>query len=198
MLITDTFPPPVVDPAKWTSQAAGSLVGLVVGAPVDGFFPIGVDEHDDIVLARSDGKITVPAAKPFTANLYYGDVYDDPEQNIIPFFGWRSSDKDLGGNPLHVVEIQLVVSPGPFYRFQYRIVNNGSESITIIGDDPSGGGDGGFRIVRSGSVYSLYRFDGGWTLLVDVPFPRIGEGFIEFGIKAVDPTLAAFPWVIQS
>lgn len=194
-LITDTFPAPALDPLKWTDVQAGN-VALVIGNPVDGVYPHGVDENGDEVYIESDGKVMVPAGIPFEQRVFYEDVYQDPEQTLSMSLGWRSELKS-GGNPVWGVDVALTVQPGGIFLFQKSEILSGMGVRSTVLVDPTSGAAGGFRMTRIGSTYGLYYYAGGWVHLTDVTLPYNGPGFVRFGIMAFDAEIT-FPWIFQT
>ena len=196
MSVLDTFPPPSLDVAKWTDYFAGSTASQV-GFPEDGYFVHGVDDSGDHVYVESKSKISLPANKYFSVQIMYKDIYYDADQDIRYYFGYRSNQQDGGGNPLYGVDLMLLAEPGGVFFFQQRVIVGGVETISNLLADPTGGADGGFKVIRNGTVYSLYRFDGRWTPVVDVGLGFSGPGYIRFGVMAENVGLAAFPWVAK-
>jgi len=197
MLITDTFPAPTLDDAKWSDQQTGS-VGLVIGSPSDGVYPQNVDDDGDEVVVLSEGKISVPAGQSFDQSIFYENVYTDPDQSIVLFLGWRTYQQAPSGNPAFGIDASLAVLPGPAYYFQKRTFESDTETRDNIIEDELEGADGGFRMERIGSNYSLYRHNGDdWELLQTVHFPHTDTGYVIFGVFAVNPVLS-FPWVLQT
>jgi len=194
--ITELFPAPTLDPTRWVSTLQGST-SLTIGAPSDGVYPVGVDDPGDQVTVDSKNRLTVPAGS-FDARIFYDDVFDDIDENISSFLGWRSNQVDGGGMPAFGIDILLCVKPGPVFELQKQTVNLGSVNRGTVINDPLNGGNGGFRVTRSASTYSLYFFNAGWVLLAQEVLPFSGPGFIFFGQLAESPTLQAFPWVPQT
>lgn len=197
MAILDNFPPPSLDPSKWSSVQQGTTA-LQVGFPENGCFVHGVDDHGDHVYVSSEGKFYLPANRYFSIHIFYSDIYSDPEQDIRYYFGYRSNQKDGGGDPLYGIDVMLSVEPGPSFVLQKRVISAGVVNISNIVPDPLVGGDGGFRVVRNGTVYSLYRYDGSWIKIDDVDLGFKGAGYVQFGVYAEDGTLLHFPWVAQT
>lgn len=197
MITTDSFIAPALDATKWNSTLNGTVY-LDVGFPVDGVYVHGVDDADDSGVIDSENKIIIPGGVAFDAEVLYEGLYGDLVDNIYTFFGWRSLQKDLGGDPLNGIDVMIKVTPDPFYQFQKRMISWGVENRGDIIDDPNNGADGGFRMTRAGSDYSLFFLDGGsWTLLETINFSYNGSGFFVFGLFAEDPAIV-FPWVVQS
>lgn len=195
MLINDTFPKPSLNPLNWTALQQGT-VALFVGTPTDGVYPHGVDTPGDSVEVSSESKINIPAGTPFEQWIHYGDVYTDPEQAIIYYLGWRSALKS-GGISVWGVDVLLAARPGNEFVFQKRVINSGVEVRNTIKSDPALGANSQFKMVRVGSTYSLYYYDGGWVHLEDVVLPYSGIGYVHFGVYAEDP-LIVFPWIFQT
>jgi len=199
-IITDTFPGPTLDVAKWSDDTQGS-VSYNVGTPSDGVWPIGVDDHGDLVGVNSDSKIIVPASQDFDARIMYNGMYFDAAQEILAAFGWRTIAKDGGGIPLYGIDIMLVTKPnGSTVQFEKRTLNLGSYVRSVIQPDASSGADGGLRISRAGSSYSLHHFDqaiNDWVVLDVLTIPSVAVGFVQFNLEAVDPSIP-FPWILQT
>jgi len=197
MTVADSFPPPSLDSSKWTEYLIGSTA-LQIGFPENGCFPHGVDDDGDHVYVESKNKIVFPANRSFSSHIFYSDLYSDAHQNIRYYFGFRSDQQDLSGNPFYGVDVILLVDIGLSYIFQKGIISGGSETISNIMIDPTSGANGGFKVSRSGTIYSLFRYDGGWIHLTDVDLGFNGSGYIRFGVYAEDAALAVFPWVAQT
>lgn len=194
--VFDVFPPPSLDSNKWSSTLVGS-VGLSVGVPSNGVYPLTVDDPGDQVRIDSEGKISTPSGS-FDVRLFYADVFSDLDENIVSFLGWRSTQKDGLGDPAYGIDALLCVKPDPVYEFQKRAINLGSVGRSTVLIDPTSGADGGFRIVRSGTDYQLYYYNSGWVLFETEALPHNGPGYIVFGQFAESPTLLAFPWIPQT
>jgi len=199
-IITDTFPGPTLDAAKWSDDLQGS-VSYNVGTPTDGVFPIGVDDHGDLVGVNSDNKIIVPATLPFDAQIFYSGVYFDPEQEILATLGWRTMAKDGGGIPLHGVDIMVVSKlDAVTVSLEKRTLNMGSYTRSVISPEPSGGEDARLRLARSGSNYMLYHWNPAipdWVLVDTVALPSVAVGFVQFTLEAVNPDIP-IPWIAQT
>lgn len=192
----DTFQPPALDATKWTPTLVGS-VGLDVGSPTDGVYPLTVDDDGDAVVIVSDGKIPVASIHPFDMEIGYRDVYPAPTVNTYIHLGWRSVLKG-GGVPLWGVDVLLKIAPGPAYTFQKRTVVNGVVSHVDLVPDTTFGADSTFRIVRSGTSYALYHYNSGWVLLDTVALGFDGLGFVTFGVFTEALAEAeGFPWIYQ-
>lgn len=192
----DTFPPPILDASKWNASLIGS-VGLSVGSPTDGVYPLTVDDDGDAVIIDSETKIPVSSIHPFDMEVGYREVYAGPTVNTYIFLGWRSVLKG-GGVPLWGIDVILKVGVGPSYTFQKRVVLNGSVTQVDLIPDTTLGADGTLRITRSGTVYSLYHYDGGWVLLDSVDLGFNGLGFVVFGVFTEAIAEAeGFPWIYQ-
>ena len=193
----DKFEPPLLASDKWTATLNGS-VGIDVGTPENGLFPLGLDVLGESVLIDSDGKIPVPSNQPFSLEIGYKEVYIAPPVDVNIFLGWRSVKKGLGV-PLWGVDVLLNISPVSVYTFMKRTIVNGISSVTPLILDPTGGSDGRFKIERNGTVYSLFYYDGGWIHLDDVDLGYMELGFVFFGaftdIGLVVPE--GFPWLLQ-
>ena len=193
MPVTDTFLPPSLDATKWTSYKTGATA-LQVGFPTNGCFPHGVDSIGDHVYIESKGKITFSANRYFRAQILYSDAYVDDDEKILYYFGYRSNQQDMFGEPLYGVDLMICSESGPVYTYQKRVISGGSVSVSNIIPNPfvpAASPDGGFRIIRNDTVYSLYQFDGVfWNLLSDVDLGFKGAGYIRFGVYAENPGLA--------
>jgi len=200
-IITDTFPAPTLNSARWASQLNGS-VGITIGVPTDGVYPELVDDDGDSVLVTSDGKITAPGGSNFDTSIFYKDVFNDPDQAIVSFLGWRSAQKTGLGESLYGVDVRLRVAPlATSITYQKATASLGAVSVSDILVDPASGADSGLRIQRSGTSYELFRFDNGlnaWVSLVSVSLGFSGPGFIVFGQIAEDPFNPVIPWVLQT
>lgn len=199
--ITDTFPAPALDPARWTDQLNGS-VNLVIGVPSDGVYPENVDDDGDSVLIVSDNKMMVPGGGNFDTHIFYQDTFNDPDQAIVSFLAWRSSQKNGMGQSLYGVDVRLRVDPGGApITFQKAVTTLGVGSVSDIIPDPLGGENSGFRIVRTGTDYEIFRFDtniNNWVSLTTVSLGFAGPGFIVFGQFAEDPFNPVIPWLLQT
>jgi hypothetical protein len=198
-VVSDTFPAPVLNSSLWFSSLAGS-VGLTIGSPIDGAYPITVDDDGDEVLISSKNKVTVPGNSSFDSRIFYEDTFTDTEQSIVSFLGWRSL-QESGGNPDYGVDLRLKFSPGPIWTFQQSTIVFSTPSISEITFDPTNGGDGGFRITRAGTIYTLYRYDttgSNWVQLTTVNLGFQGPGYIIFGQFAEDPSEPVIPWFFQT
>ncbi len=198
-IVSDTFPAPALNSSLWFSSLTGS-VGLTVGSPIDGAYPETVDDDGDEVLISSKNKVTVPGNSAFDTRIFYEDTFTDTEQAIVSFFGWRSV-QESGGNPVYGVDLRLRFSPGPIWTFQKATIVFSTPSVTDITFDPTNGGDGGFRIVRAGTVYTLYRYNttgSNWVSVTSVNLGFQGPGYIIFGQFAEDPSVPVIPWFFQT
>lgn len=200
-VIEDKFPAPSLDPDRWTSIENGS-VSVVIGVPEDGVFPQNVDDIDDAVTISSQEKLIIPGLLDFDVRIFYEDVFTDVSESIVSFLGWRSTQLDNDNESSYGVDVLLCVKPAPDFVFQRHTIVSSVENRSTITPDVSVGGDGGFRVVRSGFNYKLYRFDAEvsneWELLSTEIIPHAGPGFIVFGIFAEDPLSPGFPWVFQT
>lgn len=196
---TDSFPAAALDATKWASATSGS-VSLVIGSPSDGVYPQTVNDEGDAVTVSSSGLLTVPGSSGFDIEIYYEDIFTDVDETIITFLGWRSDQLDTEGNPAYGIDIALSVRPGPLYEFEQGAINLGTFGRSVLATDTSSGGDGGFRIARSGNNYTLYSRDAtntAWSSLATVVLPHVGPGYIVFGQFAESPTYP-FPWISQT
>jgi len=199
-LIQDTFPAPSLDPTRWSDIQDGS-VSLTIGVPMDGVYPETVDDVGDAVTITSQSKLIVPGVLDFDTSIFYEDFPTDPDQALVAFLGWRSMQLDGSLQPSYGADILLCRKPDAQFFFQRHTISTGVENRSTIIADPASGADGGFRVVRSGFSYRLYRYDAigmTWDLLSTEVVPHVGPGFIVFGLFAEDPMAPGFPWVFQT
>ena len=196
--IVETFPPPILDPNRWTGAVSGAGV-YAVGAPSDGLWPSGLVADGDGVFISSSSKIVVPSSRDFDVQMMYDDL-DAPIVGLaqVVSLGWRSDAVDGAGDPLHGMDVMITTRPGPLHKFERRFYSYGAENWSPIMTDPNGGANAGLMLKRAGSIFTMYRYEtstSSWVLIETITAPSLVSGFLYILNFATDAAAPFFPWI---
>lgn len=199
-VILETFPAPALDANRWNEAAQGAGVSAIVGVPIDGYYPQGVDQDLDAIAVDSSSKLIVPGQQDFEYQFFYDDL-DLAGTGIALriFIGWTSVEQTIDEQPKHQVIFELVYDQDT-YQFAKRTVDAGSLFEGVIAPDPiAGDGVSGLRMVRQGFLFRLFYYDNiseDWEQIDAFNFNDNGLGFISFGHSAETVTIDTTPWII--